>query len=93
MFCKPDGYVIDNSLQSSEQDVRLEDFFWTGSGDGPPSYIRRPIKVSGMDGEHGRDTIVKTSTVLATVYIDGSLVLLSRLAIVKDNPLINPFVM
>ncbi|KAJ6638261.1 hypothetical protein Bhyg_10995 [Pseudolycoriella hygida] len=61
-------HLFQNSLQSSEYDIRLEDFFWTGSGDGPPSY-----KKSVIDKNNGRDTIIKTSTVVATVYIDGNM--------------------
>lgn len=61
---------MQNSLQSSEPyDIRLEDFFWTGSGDGPPSY-RKSI----IDKSNARDTIITTSTVVATVYIDGNMV-------------------
>lgn len=69
-----DGYVIENSLQASELDLRLEDFFWTGSGDGPPNYIRKPGLASESDTSYGRETILKTATVVATVYIDGTMV-------------------
>lgn len=27
-----EAYLIENNLQPSEQDVQLEEFFWTGSG-------------------------------------------------------------
>uniref|UniRef100_A0A182PK09 Uncharacterized protein n=1 Tax=Anopheles epiroticus TaxID=199890 RepID=A0A182PK09_9DIPT len=58
-----DGYIIGNYLQASDQDIR--DFFWTGSGDGPSSVLnpfeRFPIS---------EDAIIKTATVVATVYID-----------------------
>ena len=47
----------------------MEDFFWTGSGDGPPPYIRRPIVV---DTDSLRRPTVKTATVVATVYVDGN---------------------
>lgn len=61
----PDGYIIGNYLHASEQDIR--DFFWTGSGDGPSSALnpfdRFPIS---------EDAIIKTATVVATVYIDRS---------------------
>lgn len=65
--------MVENSLQGSENEVRLEDFFWTGSGDGPPSYLRKPSTISETDGIHaGREAILKTPTVvLATVYVDG----------------------
>ncbi|GAB0092355.1 hypothetical protein DMENIID0001_073450 [Sergentomyia squamirostris] len=57
-----------NTIQGSEQEIHIEDFFWTGSGDGPPAYLRK----SSSDSEPSvRHTFVKTSTVLATVYIDG----------------------
>lgn len=71
LFLHTDGYIVENTLQGSELDIRLEDFFWTGSGDGPPSYIRKPI-ASEPDGSTGRETILKTATVVATVYIDGN---------------------
>uniref|UniRef100_A0A182S896 Uncharacterized protein n=1 Tax=Anopheles maculatus TaxID=74869 RepID=A0A182S896_9DIPT len=58
-----DGYIIGNYLQATDQDIR--DFFWTGSGDGPSSVLnpfeRFPIS---------EDAIIKTATVVATVYID-----------------------
>lgn len=44
----------------------METFFWTGSGDGPPP-LQPPKPISTLN----RDVFVKTSTVLATVYIDG----------------------
>uniref|UniRef100_A0A182WBL5 Uncharacterized protein n=1 Tax=Anopheles minimus TaxID=112268 RepID=A0A182WBL5_9DIPT len=57
------GYIIGNYLQATDQDIR--DFFWTGSGDGPSSVLnpfeRFPIS---------EDAIIKTATVVATVYID-----------------------
>lgn len=55
-------------MQTSEQDgVHLEDFFWTGSGDGPGPV--RPISIPPVQG-----TIVRTATILATVYVDGNYV-------------------
>lgn len=72
IYAISDGFIIDNSIHASEQDVHLEDFFWTGSGDGAPLYSRRPTSVDGT--EHVHDIFVKTSTVLATVYVDASLV-------------------
>ncbi|KFB53022.1 AGAP006655-PA-like protein [Anopheles sinensis] len=56
------GYIIGNYLQATDQDIR--DFFWTGSGDGPSAvnpFERFPIS---------EDAIIKTATVVATVYID-----------------------
>ncbi|XP_055681050.1 uncharacterized protein LOC129788750 isoform X1 [Lutzomyia longipalpis] len=58
-----------NTLHGSEQEINLEDFFWTGSGDGPPAYLRKSSSDSGPT--QVRHTFIKTSTVLATVYIDG----------------------
>jgi hypothetical protein len=63
--------LVENSLQPSEQDVPLEEFFWTGSGDGPP-YLK-PKDSSGHDVKYP-NTIVRTATILATVYIDGNYV-------------------
>ncbi|XP_058840571.1 uncharacterized protein LOC131696162 isoform X1 [Topomyia yanbarensis] len=61
LFENRDGYIIGNYLHASEQDIR--DFFWTGSGDGPAvnPFDRFPIS---------EDAIIKTATVVATVYID-----------------------
>ncbi|XP_021696548.1 uncharacterized protein LOC5566273 isoform X2 [Aedes aegypti] len=64
LFENRDGYIIGNYLHASEQDIR--DFFWTGSGDGPSAlnpFDRFPIS---------EDAIIKTATVVATVYIDRS---------------------
>lgn len=44
----------------------MENFFWTGSGDGPPP-LQPPKPINSLN----KDVFVKTSTVLATVYIDG----------------------
>ncbi|CAF4762154.1 unnamed protein product [Pieris macdunnoughi] len=55
-------------LLSSDQHAetpRLEDFFWTGSGDGPPPPdLSAPAPVPSSP-------IVRTTTVLATVYLDS----------------------
>lgn len=59
--------MVENNLQASEQDVPLEEFFWTGSGDGP-SYIK-PKEPSGPQYPN---TIIRTATILATVYVDGN---------------------
>lgn len=69
-----EAYLVENSLQPSEQDVPLEEFFWTGSGDGP--YIK-PKEPQLNDGKYP-NTVVRTATVLATVYIDGNYVSLNR---------------
>lgn len=44
---------------------RLEDFFWTGSGDGPPPPDLATLVISPST------PIVRTTTVLATVYLDS----------------------
>lgn len=46
----------------------MEDFFWTGSGDGPSPYVKK-AKDFGLI--FGKETIIKTATILATVYISG----------------------
>jgi len=53
-----------------KEEVHLEDFFWTGSGDGdgPPDYLKKVH--TGIS--KGKDVIVKTETVVATVYVDGN---------------------
>uniref|UniRef100_A0A182Y2F4 Uncharacterized protein n=1 Tax=Anopheles stephensi TaxID=30069 RepID=A0A182Y2F4_ANOST len=58
-----DGYIIGNYLQATDQDIR--DFFWTGSGDGP-SAVLNPFERFPIS----EDAIIKTATVVATVYID-----------------------
>ena len=68
----PDGYLVENTLQASEQDIHLEDFFWTGSGDGP-SFIKHPL-VPLSNNPQSPNTIVRTATILATVYVDGNFV-------------------
>lgn len=60
--------MVENSLQPSEQDVPLEDFFWTGSGDGP--LYMKPKDPSATGSKY--PTIVRTATILATVFIDGN---------------------
>ena len=45
----------------------MEDFFWTGSGDGPPDFVQKVH--TGIS--KGKNVIVKTETVVATVYTDG----------------------
>lgn len=46
----------------------MEDFFWTGSGDGPPDFLKKVH--TGIS--KGKDVILKTETVVATVYVDGN---------------------
>ncbi|KAL4713436.1 hypothetical protein ACJJTC_010421 [Scirpophaga incertulas] len=46
---------------------RLEDFFWTGSGDGPPPPPDQPLPSPAVPTTQ----YVHTTTVLATVYLDS----------------------
>lgn len=61
-------------LHSSEHDIRFEDFFWNGSGDGEPLILslKSNARLTAMSGFVGRETYIKTATVIATVYIDDS---------------------
>lgn len=45
---------LENSFHS-RRSYRLEDFFWTGSGDGP--------------SEEDKTTVYETKTILSTVYV------------------------
>ncbi|XP_013171475.1 PREDICTED: uncharacterized protein LOC106120654 [Papilio xuthus] len=56
MFVSPDQHL---------RTPRLEDFFWTGSGDGPPP------PDSAVPAPSPSTPIVRTTTVLATVYLDS----------------------
>ncbi|XP_049878352.1 uncharacterized protein LOC126375463 isoform X2 [Pectinophora gossypiella] len=55
------------SPDQHEHTPRLEDFFWTGSGDGPPPPPDPPLE----EPLEPSTPIVKTTTVLATVYLDS----------------------
>ncbi|XP_034484410.1 uncharacterized protein LOC117789489 [Drosophila innubila] len=59
---------LDDDYPEIKDEVHLEDFFWTGSGDGPPDYLKKVH--TGIS--KGKDVIVKTETVVATVYVDGN---------------------
>ncbi|GBP55797.1 hypothetical protein EVAR_50213_1 [Eumeta japonica] len=54
-----------SSETSPTQTPRLEDFFWTGSGDGPPPPGQEP------PAPPPPTPVVLTTTVLATVYLDS----------------------
>lgn len=58
-----------------ERTPRLEDFFWTGSGDGPPPPPDPPAPTPTQNSA----TVVRTTTVLATVYLDSYPPQVSRL--------------
>ncbi|RVE42138.1 hypothetical protein evm_013212 [Chilo suppressalis] len=55
------------SRDQHEQTPRLEDFFWTGSGDGPPPPPDPPLATPAQPST----PLVHTTTVLATVYLDS----------------------
>ncbi|XP_017076172.1 uncharacterized protein LOC108111293 isoform X2 [Drosophila eugracilis] len=58
----------DDDYPEVKDEIHLEDFFWTGSGDGPPDFLKKVH--TGIT--KGKDVIVKTETVVATVYVDGN---------------------
>ncbi|XP_017026553.1 uncharacterized protein [Drosophila kikkawai] len=58
----------DDDYPEIKDEIHLEDFFWTGSGDGPPDFLKKVH--TGIT--KGKDVIVKTETVVATVYVDGN---------------------
>ncbi|XP_026318014.1 uncharacterized protein LOC113228825 [Hyposmocoma kahamanoa] len=60
-------YLYLLSPDQHEPTPRLEDFFWTGSGDGPPPPPDAPLPAPLEPST----PIVKTTTVLATVYLDS----------------------
>lgn len=55
------------SPDQHEYTPRLEDFFWTGSGDGPPPPAESPVPSPAQPSS----TVIRTTTVLATVYLDS----------------------
>lgn len=64
-----------SSLHSSEHDIRFEDFFWNGSGDEPLTLsLKSNARLTAINGFVGRETFIKTATVIATVYIDDSVI-------------------
>lgn len=64
-----------SSLLSSEHDIRFEDFFWNGSGDEPLTLsLKSNARLTAINGFVGRETFIKTATVIATVYIDDSVI-------------------
>lgn len=60
------------SVHTSEHDIRFEDFFWNGSGDEPLTLSLKSNAHLTVNGFVGRETFIKTATVIATVYIDDS---------------------
>lgn len=62
-------------VHSSEHDIRFEDFFWNGSGDEPLTLsLKSNARLTAVNGFSGRETFIKTATVIATVYIDDSVI-------------------
>ncbi|XP_035443079.2 uncharacterized protein LOC118271196 isoform X2 [Spodoptera frugiperda] len=55
------------SQDQHQHTPRLEDFFWTGSGDGPPPPPDPPLPAPVQPST----PVVRTTTVLATVYLDS----------------------
>lgn len=55
------------SQDQHQRTPRLEDFFWTGSGDGPPPPPDSPLPAPVQPST----PVVRTTTVLATVYLDS----------------------
>lgn len=53
---------MNDELLSLGRTYSLEDFFWTGSGDGP---LPPPDNI-------GQNPIIKTTTILATVFLDAT---------------------
>ncbi|KAF9424374.1 hypothetical protein HW555_000513 [Spodoptera exigua] len=73
VFAFAEDYESDDKLymlvsQDQHQHTpRLEDFFWTGSGDGPPPPPDPPLPAPVQPST----PVVRTTTVLATVYLDS----------------------
>ncbi|XP_026839478.1 uncharacterized protein LOC6554474 isoform X3 [Drosophila erecta] len=58
----------DDDYPEVKDEIHLEDFFWTGSGDGPPDFLKKVH--TGIT--KGKETVFKTETVVATIYVDGN---------------------
>ncbi|XP_075982109.1 uncharacterized protein LOC142980550 isoform X2 [Anticarsia gemmatalis] len=73
VFVFADDYENDDKLymlvspDQHQRTPRLEDFFWTGSGDGPPPPPDPPLPAPVQP----TTPVVRTTTVLATVYLDS----------------------
>ncbi|XP_056636650.1 uncharacterized protein LOC130445148 [Diorhabda sublineata] len=59
-----DLLLLENTYRD-QSTYKFEDFFWTGSGDGPEDE-------SNWDFEENQSTIYKTKTVVTTVFIESS---------------------
>ncbi|PZC77952.1 hypothetical protein B5X24_HaOG202759 [Helicoverpa armigera] len=73
VFALGEDYESDDKLymlvsqDQHQRTPRLEDFFWTGSGDGPPPPPDPPLPAPVQPST----PVVRTTTVLATVYLDS----------------------
>ncbi|KAJ8720894.1 hypothetical protein PYW08_006359 [Mythimna loreyi] len=73
IFAFAEDYESDDKLymlvsqDQHQRTPRLEDFFWTGSGDGPPPPPDAPLPAPIQPST----PVVRTTTVLATVYLDS----------------------
>ncbi|KAJ8728707.1 hypothetical protein PYW07_006403 [Mythimna separata] len=73
VFVFAEDYESDDKLymlvsqDQHQRTPRLEDFFWTGSGDGPPPPPDAPLPAPVQPST----PVVRTTTVLATVYLDS----------------------
>lgn len=54
--------LLENSHYTEQKSYKFEDFFWTGSGDGPTD--------ENMWTSDGPAIIYKTSTVISTVFVE-----------------------
>ncbi|KAH1019418.1 hypothetical protein HUJ04_009243 [Dendroctonus ponderosae] len=55
---------LENSHYTDQQSYKLEDFFWTGSGDGPTE--------ENVWTSEGPSTVYKTSTIISTVFVENT---------------------
>lgn len=65
-------------LDTSTNDIRLEDFFLNSSGDEPLILSLKSNARLTTSGFTGRETFIKTATVIATVYVGEDSVGLSE---------------
>lgn len=56
-------------IRTSTNDIRLEDFFLNSSGDEPLILSLKSNARLTTGGFTGRETFIKTATVIATVYV------------------------
>lgn len=57
----------------AKHDIRLEDIFWSGSDAEPLTFsLKSNAHLSSVGSFAGKETFIKTATVVATVYVDGN---------------------